>query len=457
MRTFALALLPFVLLLACGHRGPSRPQLIGPTSGRPGDSLNYAVQSTDPDGKEVAYRFDWGDSSIVLEYWTPYYPSGQAVTGVHIYPDTGHYAIRVNARNRDSVESGWCDPLVVVISQSPPSKPITPVGPAYCTTGVSYAYRVMATHPQGAPLQFQFDWSGEVSNWSSPVASGETIAVNHVFDTAGSYTVAARARDKAGLLSDWSDPLSVTAVDIAGGHAWNLSLAAVTDTTVQLTWSQPPEGAPNLYRVMFKPVGETLRVAIETNDTSCVLDPGGLTGEYRVLARFGGAYFEPRETLSTIPVHTGSTWVSELGGTGKPGFGWPAPDRAGVTYDMSDTAWVDEVEFYVTDFKPGSDGPTYYLASPDLAPGDSGGGVPAGRWHVTGFVELANEQGPVPPPGDSTWRTTARVPDAPAYAGCHTQAGFYAIVEVTQLRTSQADVRLETWFQSVPGLRLLRH
>jgi hypothetical protein len=455
VKKIVLSVLPFVLLVACGQRGPSRPTLIGPTSGRPGDSLSYAVTSTDPDGKDVAYMFAWGDADT--SDWTSYYASGQAVARVHVYHDTGHFSIRVNARNTDSVESGWCAALAVALSQSPPEKPIAPIGAVYCTTSVAYTYRTVAVHPQGQPLQFQFDWSGAVSNWSSQVGSGETLAVSHVFDTAGTYAVVVRARDNAGLLSDWSDPLSVTAIDIPGGSARNLSLAAETDSTVRLTWSPPTEGAPNLYRVMFTPVGQAPVVAIETGDTACVHDPQGMTGDYRVLARFGGAYFEPEETLSTLPVQTNSTWVDELNGSGKPGLGWPAPGRVGVTYDMSDTAWVDQVEFYVTDFKAGSSGPTYYLASPDLAPGDSGGSVPAGRWHVTSFVELTNEQGPIPASGDSAWRTAARVPDAPAYAGCCTQQGFYAVVKVTQMRVAQADVRLETWFQPVQGLRLLRH
>jgi hypothetical protein len=455
MRKFALSVLPFVLLAACSRRGPSRPELIGPTSGRPGDSLSYAVSSTDPDGQEIAYKFTWGDSDTTD--WTSYHAGGQAVVRVHVYDDTGHFAVRVNARNRDERESGWCDALGVAISQSPPEKPITPIGPAHCTTSVAYTYKVMAVHPQGQPLEFQFDWGGAVGNWGNSVASGETALVSHVFDSAGTYTIAARARDNVGLLSDWSDPLSVTAVDIPGGRARNLSLRAETDTTVRLTWSPPVEGVPNLYRVMFKPVGDTLRIALETSDTTCEHDPAGMTGEYRVLARFGGAYFEPEDTLSTIPVHTGTTTVGELSGPDKPGCGWPGPDRVAGTYDMSDTAWVDLVEFYVTDFKAGSNGPTYYLASPDLAPHDTGGSVPAGRWHVTSFAELADEQGPVPPVGDSAWKSTARVSDTPVYAACHTQQGYFVVVKVTQLRIQQKDLRLQAWFQPVQGLRLLRH
>jgi hypothetical protein len=454
MSKLALSVLAFVLLVACGHRGPSRPALIGPASGRPGDSLSYAVTSTDPDGKDVAYIFSWGDADT--SNWTSYYASGQAVAQVHVYHDTGHFSIRVNARNTDSVESGWCSALAVVLSQSPPEKPITPIGPVYCTTGVAYTYRTVAVHPQGQPLEYQFDWGGSVGSWGDETASGETASVSHVFDTAGTYAVMVRARDNAGLLSGWSDTLSVTAIDIPGGAARNLLLVPETDSTVLLTWSPPVEGVPNLYRVMFKPVGQSPVVALETGDTTCVHDPVGMTGDYRVLARFGGAYFEPAETLSTIPVHSGTTTVAELGGTGKPGCGWPGPGRVIAIYDMSDTAWVDAVEFYVTDLKPGSSGPTYYLASPSLAPTDSGGSVPAGRWQVTSFAELADEQSRIPPRGDGAWRNSARVPGA-MIAACLTEQGFFAMVNVTQLRIQQSEVRLQAWFQPVHGLRLLRH
>jgi hypothetical protein len=236
----------------------------------------------------------------------------------------------------------------------------------------------------------------------------------------------------------------------------SLQVETGSDSTVRLAWSPPVEGVPSLYRVMFKPVGDTLRVALETSDTTCVHDPAGLTGEYRVLARFGGIYVEPEETLSTIPVQTGNTWVGELSGPDNPGYGWPTPDWTGRTYEMLDTAWVDRVDLYVTDHKPGSDGPTYYLASPDLAQGDSGGSVPAGRWHVTSFVELTDEQSRIPPLGDSAWRSSARVPGA-MVAGCRTGQGYFAMVNVTQLRLQQKDLRLQTWFQPVQGLRLLRH
>ncbi|MBM3331772.1 hypothetical protein FJY68_07980 [candidate division WOR-3 bacterium] len=346
--------------------------------------------------------------------------------------------------------------LAACRNQSPPEKPISPIGPVSCTTGVAYTYKVMAVHPQGQRIEFQFDWGGTVADWGNWAASGETTSVNHDFDTAGTYAIAVRARDSAGLLSIWSDPLSVTAVSIPSGPARSLSLWAETDSTVRLAWSPPVEGVPNLYRVMFKPARDTLRVALETNDTTCVHDPAGLTGDYRVLARFGGIYVEPEETLSTIPVQSGTTTVGELSGTGRPGCGWPGPGRAAATYDMSDTAWVDLVDFYVTDFKPGSSGPTYYLASPGLAPDDSGGSVPAGRWHVTSFAELAGEQSRVPPVGDSAWRSSARVPGA-MVAGCRTEQGYFAMISVGQLRIQQKEVRLQAWFQSVQGLRLLRH
>ncbi len=340
--------------------------------------------------------------------------------------------------------------------KKPPEKPTVPIGPAYCTTGVAYAYRAVTIHPEGERVEFQFDWGGAVGDWGDWAASGETVSVDHVFDTAGSYPIACRARDSLGLLSAWSDPLSVTAVNVPSGPVRNLSLAAETDSTVRLTWSPPNEGTPNGYRVMFEPVGGSYAVAVETNDTTCVHDPAGMTGDYRVLAQFGGRFLEPPDTLTTIPIHSGTTTVGELSGQDNSGCGWLGPEWLAATYEMLDTTWVDRVDFYVTDFKPGSDGPTYYLASPDLAPTDSGGPVPAGRWRLTRFVELADEQGPVPPIVDSAWRSTARVP-GPVSAACHTEQGYFAMVKVTQLRIAQRDLRLQAWFQAVQGLRLLRH
>jgi hypothetical protein len=457
MRKPAFSVLPFLLLAACaGNRAPSRPELTGPEYGRPGDPLTYAVVSTDPEGEEVAYKLGWGDTSSID--WSRYYASGQPVTRVHTYADTGRYVIRATARDPHENESGLSDSLVVTISQLPPGKPITPVGPAFCTTGVTYSYKVVAVHPQDEELEFQFDWGGTVGDWGNSVGSGETASIDHVFDSAGTYAVAARARDDAGLISAWSDPLAVTVVDIPGGPPLNLSLRAETDTTVRLTWSPPVEGTPNLYRVMFKQVGGGAPViACETADTTCEHDPSGMTGQYSVLALFGATPYEGADALSTIPIHSGTTTVGELSGPDKPGCGWPAPDRLAKTYDMGDTIWVDSIDFYVSDFKPGSDGPTYYLASPDLAPADSGGSVPAGRWQTTHLAVLADELSPLPPVGDSAWTSRVAVPDVPVHAAFHTQHHYFAMVKVTQLRIPQEDLRMQAWFQPVQGLRLLRH
>jgi len=87
----------------------------------------------------------------------------------------------------------------------------------------------------------------------------------------------------------------------------------------------------------------------------------------------------------------------------------------------------------------------------------TGGSVPAGRWRVAAFAELADAQGRARPAGDSAWRNSARVPGAPTVAACRTEQGYNAIVEVTQSRTQQNDLRLQAWFQSVQGLHLLRH
>jgi len=432
---------------------PARPS--GPSTIKLNDTADYRSVTTDPNGDKVLYVFNWGDGT---EDTTNLVRSGDTVTASHAWAATGALLVKAKAKDETGNWSAdWSEPLAVTITGLPPEKPITPAGPAYCTTGVACTYRVVTVHPEGGQVEFQFDWGGTLGDWGNRAASGETAAVTHVFDIAGTYAVAVRARDDAGLISEWSDPLSVTAVDIPGGPARNVSLRAETDTTVRLAWSPPVEGLPSHYRVMFRPVGDTFAAALETGDTTCEHDPARMTGDYRVLAQFGAKSFEGADTLSTIPIHSGTTTVGELSGPDKSGCGWPAPNRTAKTYAMDDTAWVDSIDFYVTDFKPGSEGPTYYLASPDLAPTDSGGSVPAGRWQATQLVELPDDQSPLPPVGDSAWTSTVAVAGAPAYAGCHTQQHYFAVVKVTQLRINNEDLRLQAWFQPVRGFRLLRH
>ena len=109
---------------------PATPQLNGPSSGSPGETLTFTVSATDPEDQELEYMVAWGDTSAVE--WSPLYPSGQQVTRTHVYRDTGVFQVRAKARDAKEAESGWSLILnVVVVSPrgGPPTGVAVSAGP----------------------------------------------------------------------------------------------------------------------------------------------------------------------------------------------------------------------------------------------------------------------------------------------------------------------------------------
>jgi len=460
MLRFSICLLAAAALVGCNsNRPPTTPELSGPTSARPLDTLTFTVTSADPDGDEVAYKFIWGDTSSVA--WSAEYLSGQAVTRQHWYADTGDYVIRVRARDAHGLEAGDYDSLVVQVRLAPPGTPGRPEGPAYCTTGVRYTFKATGSHPQAESLWFQFDWNGEVGNWLGPVAPESSLFEEHVFDTAGTYSLKVRAKDDLELMSDWSEALVVTVVAIPGGPPQNLAIEAASDTTVRLSWQEPVEGPPNAYQVLFKPSGGGgYALVTETEPTVLTYEhnPSGGTGWYELAARYGATVYEDTLPVTTAPVHTGTITIGEVNGPDNPGGGWDRFTGLCRSSPMNDSLYADSVDLYVTDFAQGSAGPVYYLASPDTAVLDSSARVPAGRWRRTKLTQpLADEQLPLPAAGDTGWVQPVGVTPVPATIGCLTQDGYFALIKVTQVRIANEDLRAQAWFQLVRGLRLIQH
>lgn len=83
---------------------PNTPSVTGPNKGKPGEQYDYRVYSTDPDGDQISYYFDWGDQTSSLE--GPY-PSGQEVIVSHTFKKEGNFDIKVKAIDEHNGESGW--------------------------------------------------------------------------------------------------------------------------------------------------------------------------------------------------------------------------------------------------------------------------------------------------------------------------------------------------------------
>ncbi len=447
---------------ACSrNQPPTAPVVEGPSTGSPGDTLVFTATSTDPDEDVVSYLFMWGDTSSVD--WTPAYGSGVGVTRQHCYSEPGEYEVSVRARDEHDAESDWSASLTVAVGVTAPERPSTPEGPSRCEPDESCQFSSSARHPEGLPLMFQFDWGDTVGDWSGPVPSESPCVVSHAFDSVGSYSVRARARAVDGIVSEWSLAL---AVEVVQASPWSPRWFAIagdnSGVVVQLSWYPPVAGSPDCYRAYFQPLDSTgFRVLAETQSRWIDHDPGGATGRYYVAAVVGGAEFPTIDTLTTVPVHTATTVVAELDAPGDAGFGWDRDDGTGDTYSMLEAGSADYVDFYITDFAVGSSRFPYTVASPNRGPGDEAGLVPDANWRVNGFTDpmpTGWHGDTLPAISPSRYFDYTPIDTTPIALGCYSVSDeHYGLIQVVSVDSAHAEVEVETWFQLVPRLRLVRH
>jgi serine protease len=90
---------------------PTKPT--GPTSGSRNKQYTYSTSTTDPDGNQVYYWWDWGDGTN--SGWLGPYNSGETKTASHKWTARGTFLVKVKAKDIYGAESGWSATLSVTI------------------------------------------------------------------------------------------------------------------------------------------------------------------------------------------------------------------------------------------------------------------------------------------------------------------------------------------------------
>jgi len=90
---------------------PARPS--GQTSGKPGIQYLYTTTTTDPDGDQIFYMWDWGDGNF--SDWLGPFNSGASASATYSWASQGQYSIKVKAKDTYGDESDWSDPLSVTM------------------------------------------------------------------------------------------------------------------------------------------------------------------------------------------------------------------------------------------------------------------------------------------------------------------------------------------------------
>jgi hypothetical protein len=152
-------------------------------------------------------RIDWnnGDTSD----WSEMFRSGDTMTVEYAWSAPGGFKISAQAKDEKGAVSAWSNWHAVTIADTvnvPPDAPSAPAGPDGGLAHSIYEFSSSAGEPNGDRVRVQFDWGdGDTSDWGNLVAESTTVTAAHWWHLAGEYSVAARASDARGLVSDWSN------------------------------------------------------------------------------------------------------------------------------------------------------------------------------------------------------------------------------------------------------------
>jgi len=177
------------------------------------EEYEYRVNTSDPDGDEVRYGWDW-DGDDVVDEWTGFYPSDVSATARHNWTSAGTFYIRVKAEDAKGAQSGFSPALKVIIvsmDNEPPHQPQQPTGPTNGKVGHSYSYSSSTTDPDGDAVYYKVDWDdGTMSEWMGPYSSGHSFTISHIWEVEGTYQMKVKAKDEQGVESVWSEALSIS-------------------------------------------------------------------------------------------------------------------------------------------------------------------------------------------------------------------------------------------------------
>ncbi len=87
-------------------------------------SYEYTTSTTDPNGNQLYYKFDWDDGTY--SNWIGPYNSGETASASHIWSEPDACNIKVKAKDVFGEESDWSNSFTVTISNNAPYEPSNP-------------------------------------------------------------------------------------------------------------------------------------------------------------------------------------------------------------------------------------------------------------------------------------------------------------------------------------------
>ena len=177
---------------------PSKPE--GPETWTINEEATFTSSTTDPEGEDIYYLFDWGDGDD--SGWIGPYGSGQAGKASHIWTELGEYQVKVMAKDDYDYQSDWSDPATItIVENQPPNRPII-TGPKTGKPMSLLTFKVTAKDPDGNNISYMVSWGdGHYEPYTELKPSGTEVIFSHAWRTPGIYTICVKAKDQYGAKS----------------------------------------------------------------------------------------------------------------------------------------------------------------------------------------------------------------------------------------------------------------
>ncbi len=168
---------------------------------------------------------------------------------------------------------------------------------------------------------------------------------------------------------------------------------------------------------------------------------------------FWGESESPGDEISVAPISITTLVVWELNGYAASGMGWNTISGYAATYSMASDANKDNIDCYFTNFVFGFDG-IYHLASPSKLKNDKGHSLPTKGWKTSLISGALGDFDTITivPPDNGNYNSAAPVAVNQTYA-VKTQDGYYGLIQVMTMDTTNGEIEIKTTFQPIKGLR----
>jgi len=133
----------------------------GPVSGYVYEDCDYSASTTDPNGDDIRYEFNWNDSSTTMVPETGYYPSGTQANTSHTWIRPETYQLEVRAQDKTYDEWGEANStLTVSITQNDANKGVDAGNSFSTATSISpgsYKSTLYESNPTDRKDYYKFD------------------------------------------------------------------------------------------------------------------------------------------------------------------------------------------------------------------------------------------------------------------------------------------------------------